>query len=292
MNSKLITCIYNGLNQTKICGRLNRDRPYMYSLKAIAECQNPIVCYTSPTELSDLSSNFTNKNISFIAKDLYSLYFHNKVDSIRDMNNDLYRNAPDWRDRCVEIMWGKFLFMLEAIDNSPDMKNIFWIDAGISHAGIIHSRFNSHYEDNLNFKHDLNKETYELTFKNDLIFTDKFVQNLINYTGNDKVLNIACKNPQHPLIDRAFGGSVIGGIFGGNVNLVKEYCKSVIEKFENFSEKNELYKEEQIMTLMLAQQEFPTKVFFFDTWYHPDWGNDRYNPSQVSFCDFFDEISK
>jgi hypothetical protein len=295
MLNKLVTCIYNGLNHTKLCGRLNRDRPYSYSLKTIVNSGTDITCYTSPEEINKFKTEFTELNINFIPKSLYELYFHEEVNNIRDLYSDLYRTSPDWRDRCMEIMWGKFIFMKETIKLNPNIENIFWIDAGISHSGIIHSRFNSNFEHNLNFIHDLNKETYPLTFKNDLIFNKNFMDNLINYTG-DNILNIVSINPQHPIahtsIHKNFKGSVIGGIFGGHVSLIDSYCDRIIELFEFFLKEKKLYKEEQLMTYILSEETFPIKIFSFNTWYHADWGDNRFNSSQISFCDFFDEIKK
>jgi len=245
VNTKLVTCIYNGLNRTKLCGRLNRDRPYQYSLGCIADSGADIVCYTSPGELESLEKYFFDKpNIAFATKDLYSLHFHQQVDKIRDDNDAVYRQTAEWRDRCVEIMWGKFLFIKEAIRNNPDLNYVFWIDAGLSHPGIIHSRFNPNYEHNIDFIWDLNKETYPTTFRNDLIFNNQFINNLIRYTGNDSILNIASTNPQHPRLTfddgrtHPFNGSVVGGLFGGNVGLVDKYCDKVIEYFQMFADKN------------------------------------------------------
>lgn len=299
MKTKLVTCVYNGLNQSKICGRLNRDRPYRYSLECIAHSRADIDCYTSPHELAESQSHFHQSglsNVNFISSDLYALPFHNQVNRIRDSNDVVYRQTAEWRDRCVEIMWGKFLFIKESIERSPDTNYVFWIDAGISHPGIIHSRFNPNYEDNIDFKWDLNKTTYHTTFQNYEIFNEQFTQRLISYTGPDHILNIASSNPQHPRLDTGknsrFRGSVIGGLFGGTSQLVTAYCDKVIEYFQHFADRGVLCKEEQIMTEILAEELFPMKTFLFNTWYHPDWGSARYSPDQISFCDFFDAIKE
>jgi hypothetical protein len=191
-------------------------------------------------------------------------------------------------------MWGKFLFIKDSIVNNQESEYVYWIDAGISHPGIIHSRFNPHYDHNIGFVRDLDKSTYPTTFKNDLIFDEQFMDSLINYTGPDKILNVAAKGPQHPRLsyDNKFIGSVIGGIFGGHRDLMEKYCNEVTAQFEEYLyNKEQLCKEEQIMTEILSEGTLPIKTFIFDTWYHPDW-EDRYNESQVSFCDFFDEIRK
>ena len=297
MKSRLVTCIYNGLNRTKIGGRLNRDRPYSYSLGAISKTGAPISCYTSPQELSELRQNFLNEysatNIDFYEWDLYSMYFHQDEQNIRIKYPEKYMIPRQWADRCVEIMWGKFLFIKDTIKKYPDLDHVYWIDAGLSHPGIIHSRFNPNYEHNIGFVRDLDKSTYHLTFRNELIFHEKFMDNLTRYTGNESILNILCNNPQHTLIpgiNYKVKGSVIGGIFGGRVDLIDKYCDSVIELFEKYIKEETLYTEEHLMTIIASDGNFPLKYFKFDTWYHPDW-EERYN-GKISFCDFFDEIEK
>ena len=296
MESHFVTCIYNGLNSTKIGGRLNRDRPYKYSLSTIAKTKEKIICYTSPQELQHMRADFPLNNFSnvkLLPWDLYDMSFHNEVDIVRQSSPEIYRESPDWRDRCVEIMWGKFLFIKDSILHNAESEYVFWIDAGISHPGIIHSRFNPHYEHNIGFVRDLDKSTYHLTFQNDIIFNESFMKSLIDYTGEDKILNIAARGPQHPRLSHStpFKGSVIGGIFGGRKDLMLQYCDLVISDFQMYLDDKKLCKEEQIMTEILNSDRMPIKLFIFDTWYHPDWGN-SYKDTQISFCDFFDEIKK
>jgi len=294
MNTKLVTCIYNGLNGSKFCGRLNRDRPYNFSLSAIAKTGVDIECFTSQPEKQELENYFQNdRNITFHVQNLQDLDFHSEVNYVRDRKDDLYRQTPDWMNRCVEIMWGKFLFIKNVIQDNPNMEYVYWIDAGISHAGIIHSRFNSSYEHNIGFVRDLDKSTYPDTFKNDVIFNEKFMPALVKYTGDDAILNVASNNPQHPRlnVEHRFNGSAIGGIFGGRVALMDQYCDMVLAEFRAQLDRGILCKEEQIMTEILAAGKFPIKTFKFDTWYHPDW-EDRYNEKQISFCNFFEEIHK
>jgi hypothetical protein len=81
-------------------------------------------------------------------------------------------------------------------------------------------------------------------------------------------------------------------IFGGNVNIVDKYCDKLIALFEHYTTRGELYKEEQLMTQVLTEDYFPTTLFTFDTWYHPDWDEGYYNPKLRQFSDFFDEIKK
>jgi hypothetical protein len=271
----------------------------MYSLETIADTREKITCYTSPSELNQYKTHFANmrkNNMEFLPWDLYSFYFHNDVNSVRDNNEELYRKSAEWRDRCIEIMWGKFLFIKDVIKNNSNLEHLFWIDAGISHPGIIHSRFNPNYEHNIDFVRDLDKKTYPDTFKNTLIFNPEFMDQLIAYTGTNEILNIAIIHPQHQRLNldnsMPFKGSVIGGLFGGNVAILNDYCDAIINMFEFFLNKGVLCKEEQIMTEILAQDVFPIKTFTFQNWYHPDWGENRYDPSQISFCDFFDEIKK
>jgi hypothetical protein len=299
MKPHLVTCIYDGLHHSKICGRLNRLRQYTLSLETIARTGVDITCYTSPKELPGVEKHFiTNmgiKNIKFIPFDLYSTYFHKDVDRIRDSNDKFYRKSPDWMNRCVEVMWSKFLFLKEVIKNNTDLDYIYWIDAGISHSGIIHSRFNPFYDHNFKFRMDVDKSKNHLPPKNYLIFNEDFVPNLIHYTGETNILNIAASGNQHfriPTTQGKYKGSVIGGIFGGNTGITDAYCDKMIELFEEYTKSEVLYKEEQIMTRILTEDLFPTKLFIFDTWYHADWDTPYHKPHLREFSDFFDEIAQ
>jgi hypothetical protein len=287
--------LYDGLFKSKFCGRSNRGGVFRNSLKTIAQIESPIVCYTSERELPGLVKEFSDMgNIEFRSKELDSYYFHQDVNNIRDSNPDHYRNSHVWMFRCVEIMWGKFLKIKDIIKDSPDLDHIYWIDAGLSHSGIIHSRFNPHYSHNVNFIMDLQPNTLDLSAKNDLIFNSDFTKNLVKFTGNDGILNIVNNNLQHQRIspDHPFKGSVVGGLFGGNVELMNDYCDAVISLFEKYTNEGSLYKEEQIMTQLLNEGEFPLTEYRFDTWYHPDWDRGYYsNYNFISFCDFFDEIN-
>lgn len=299
MKSHLVTCIYDGLHGSRIGGQLNRGKRYKQSLATIARTGVNITCYTSPQELVGLKAHFNGElqigNIELLPYDLYTTPFHKPVDAIRDSNNERYRVTMEWAHRCVEVMWSKFIFIKDVLNHHRDLEYIYWIDAGLSHSGIIHSRFNPHYDDNFNFAVDLDKSKNHLTPKNDLIFTDSFVPDLIRYTGPNDILNIVSSGNQHiriPAESGTYKGSVIGGLFGGNTTIVDKYCDKIIELFNLYTDKGELYKEEQLMTKVLTEGLFPTTLFTFDTWYHPDWDASYYNPNLRDFCDFFDEIKK
>lgn len=295
MKVKFVTCLYDGLFGTKFCGRANRGIVFKRSLKTISQIQTPIICYTSSRELPELQQLFSDcQNIELRVKELDSFYFHSDADKVRDANPDYYRTSADWQFRCVEIMWGKFLFLKEVIAEDPELEQVYWIDAGLSHAGIIHSRFNPHYTHNINFIWDLDPKTLDLSAKNDLIFNEEFTPSLVNYVGRGNILNILCSNVQHRAINDndPFVGSVIGGLFGGDADLVDNYCDAVIREFERYLGEGKLFKEEQLMTKIMREDNFPIKKYFFDTWYHGDWNRGYYKTiNQVSFCDFFDEIN-
>lgn len=293
MKSQFVTCLYDRLYGTKFCGRQNRGQHYKWSLSSIAKCQTPISCYTSSREAAPLDNYFKEQcgNITLKPWDLDTFYFHEDVEKVRASNEEFYRHSHFWMFRCVELMWGKFLFIQKEIEESPDLDYIFWIDSGLSHSGIIHSRFNPNYSHNINFRYDKDLSTLRLPFDNSLIFTPKFMQYLIAYTG-DNILNIVSSVRQHSFLPTQGldKGSVIGGIFGGKRNIMLDYCHEVISQFEDLLSSGHLVKEEQIMTRILAEDKFPTKVFRFDTWYHGDWDKSYYNRNLTSFCDFFDEI--
>lgn len=278
---KFVTAIYDNLHGTKFGGRLNRDRHYLYSLKTLLGMGTEFVCYTSDSEYDDLVKAFAEfDNIQFKKYNLDSYEFHDRIHEIKEFNKKTYAEDNVWEHRCVELMWLK----LEWIFNeSRDYDGkVFWIDAGISHNGILPRKFNIHNSENL---------TYEETFANAYAFNENFLNKLdIN---SDKFFSFYCNNRQHqyPKIlrnDEHLPGSIVAGILGGT----KEYIESVYFKFKPIIEfimnNNDLTQEEMALTLVYRDSPSLFSIVDFDTWYHDDW--DCYDRQLKSFSSFFDNL--
>lgn len=281
---KFITAIYNGLHHTEYGGRLNRDGHYLYSIRCLANMGAEIICYTSSADRASVQEYLDKhdlKNIVLREYDLAEMPYHGKIREIKEINKNLYAQDNVWAHRCVELMWLKIIWLYQESQRYPDEK-VVWIDAGISHGGIIPKKFNS--------KNDL--PGYENSFQHDKAFSGKLVAKLDKNT-DDKVFAFYCNNRQHNypdlfLNDPRLPGSICAGIFGGKAEQVRQLHTDFVEIIDYIISNNTLMQEEMMMTLIYQARPELFNTFDFDTWYHPDW--DCYNPELKSFSEFFEDL--
>lgn len=293
---KFITCNYTNLYGTKLNGRLNRDFIYMYSLRGIAECGDTIINYTCQYNMDIVNPYFASQNITNVVNVDYDLIkdspYHARVDAIKDVKPQFYHDTS-WLNRCVEIMWGKFLWLEENFKNLDDDDYLFWIDAGLSHGGILPRKFNTFNNNKAYYKPEKPDEMQlEFAHRHDIIFNKDFSRKLETYTG-DKIVLITANHNQH---GDSFGFDFIntlhqwpiGGLFGGKKKIMMPFIQRFKELADIILHNECLVKEEQIMAVILNEHPDWFKTFTFETWYHPDW--DVYNPKLSSFYQFFEEI--
>lgn len=290
MKVRFVTGAYDDLNGTKYYGRINRGGHYVFSLSCLNNMGKPITCFTNKRTALKMAPYLALEdceNIELVNYNLEDYKHHKAIQDIRNKNEERYTNAS-WEQRCVEIMWGKFEWMSKVLEEMDDEDYLFWIDAGLSHPGVVpSSKYNPYPYHSMSpaLKH-------EYAFRNERLFTPEFVDGIVEYTG-EKLLNILCNRPQHsdPMpVDytRKIVGSVIGGLFGGKKKVMQPYIASFEEAASYFLQKESLVKEEEIMTYLLNINFDSFKLFQFDTWYHIDW--DSYDKDEISFSDFFKEV--
>ncbi len=265
MRILVVTAIYSNLNGTEYGGRQSRKEHYRYSSLSLLRMTNTdFVCYTSTQELNELEHFFYNQHN--ISKDKLKLIpFDLKESKYKEIYSK-YKNIDSIKqgDRCFEIQYNKFFWTL---DECKDYDYIYWIDAGLCHCGIIPD------------KYLINTNTYQRYF-NSNYFDNLFLEKLITKTEN-KILIIGKSNvgsnywsgtiPEKYYKTYDNTKHIIGGIFGGKkVNMLK-----FIELFENIflttiSNEQTIYSEEQIMSLVYADNKELFSPFFFDVWWHED----------------------
>ncbi|QDJ96488.1 hypothetical protein Xoosp13_302 [Xanthomonas phage Xoo-sp13] len=278
--AQFVTAIYSGLEGTRLNGNTAAiyDR-YIQSLKSLADGGYSIVCYTSSRHYDDLVKYFTSTpNLKVVSEELESNYYHADIDKIKGVDPK-YTTEAAWRSRCVEIMWGKFIWLWKNVSELDDTDSIFWIDAGLFHGGLITNKFRS--EASKNF-YDFDMITQHRDLYNDLC----------NYVG-DKVLNIRSKQVNHGSDDfqKVYGYrpefGVIGGMFGGKRDQVLSYIAEAFHHMQRVVDNGVLLKEEEIMYHLHQAHPDNFTQFSFNTWYHEDW-EQMYRPGEdVSFSDFF-----
>jgi hypothetical protein len=191
--------------------------------------------------------------------DLNKNYFKELIDEYKNIE---YTKK---NDRCLEIQYMKFIWFSYE-DSSYDY--YFWIDAGLSHCGLIPDKHRTFMDTN----------NYRKYYESNL-FNNDFLNNLISETGekftiigkeNNRNYWSGTVNPIHfTNYDRSY--HVIGGLFGGKKELwveIVKFFKDYLVKVTNHDKK--LYHEEDIMTLMFRNHEELFNVLKFDTWWHED----------------------
>jgi hypothetical protein len=278
MKVKFITAIYTKLYGTDLGGRPSRGGHYKYSLLSLLKMDSAdFLCYTSDDEIEDLEDFFyTQNNVSkdklkFKIFDLYKSKFSDLINK--------YKNVEDTikSDRCIEIQYSKFHWWW---DEDKTYDYYFWIDAGLSHVGLIPEKYLT-----------LKDNSFQRYFESNL-FNNVFLENLITETNN-KFLIIGKENDRNywsgtvdPKWYTNYNRSVhiIGGLFGGHkdnwdniVNLFEKYTYDII------NEDKILYHEEVIMSLMYFNHIDLFERKHFDIWYYP--GNTPQGVNDEIFID-------
>lgn len=265
MSIKFITSIYSDLYGTDFGGRPNRNGHYRWSLLSLLKMADAdFVCYTSKREIEDLKTffykehNVDQNKLEIKEYDLENHYFKNLFTKFKNFEE------TKTSDRCIEIQYMKFIWFL-----SEDMKYdyYFWIDAGLSHCGLIPNKY-------LSMTGPHNRGYYESS-----LFNNNFLKNLIKNTlnkftvigkENDRNYWSGTVNPIHFIkYDRSI--HIIGGLFGGKKELWDNIVKLFIKYVDQVTQQDgRLYHEEDIMTLMFRNHKELFFNYYFETWWHED----------------------
>jgi len=266
MSVKFVTAIYSNLNGTKFGGRPARGGHYRWSLLSLLKMTDAhFTCYCATDEIEDLEDFFFEKNnvdknqLNLKSFNLENHYFKDLFNIYKDYERAIHS------DRCIELQYMKFLWVLSEM--SSNYEYYFWIDAGLSHCGLIPNKY-------LSLTGPHNQGYYESK-----LFNNLFLTNLLKKTG-DKFLVLAKENsrnywsgtvnPKH-FLKYDNSRHVIGGLFGGKkelfemiINIFKSYVVD-ITKSDNF-----LYHEEDYLTLIYRNFNEFCIALEFDIWWHED----------------------
>lgn len=263
---KFITCIYSELSGTEFGGRSSRGGHYRWSLLSLLKMTDAdFICYTSESEFDSLNNfyfeqnNISKNQLSIKIFDLRSSSFFDKLISIKQKNIDQYKS---W-DRCLEIQYNKF-FWFDEEDKSYDY--YFWIDAGLSHCGLLPNKWLNH------------RENYESQWYLTDVFDNNFLKNLLNFT-EDKFFIIAKDNvnnywsgtldPKY-YIEYNKDYHVIGGLFGGKKEIFNEVTNCFKKYLNLLLDDEQTPMEENILSLMNVNDEHFFVRKYFDVWWCAD----------------------
>jgi hypothetical protein len=282
MKTKFITAIYSDLYGTEFGGRQSRRGHYRYSLLSLLKMSDAdFICYTSDREINDLKQFFyveEQVDPQKIKIEVFDLSNTEKTEIIRKYKDF---ESVKTSDRCVDIQYAKFEWLKMNIDENYEY--VYWIDAGLSHCGLIPDK----YLVSEGFR-DIFRKYFEST-----IFNNKLLNNLLNFT-DDKIFLIGKENdrnywsgtvnPVH-FVNYNRSYHIIGGLFGGKKEKVKDFIDLFDENLIMVTEHDKrLYHEEDIITLIWRNNENLFNVKYFDTWWHE---NER-----VPGLDILDHVSK
>jgi hypothetical protein len=203
------------------------------------------VCYTSKEEIEDLKLFFYEQNN--ISEDRLKLKIYDIANFSLTEKINKVKNIEETKasDRCVEIQYSKFIWLLEELD-VDNYDNVFWFDAGLSHSGL----FPPKYLNNIGYW----EQHYDCS-----LFNEKFLNNLINF-ADDKIVVCAKENlnnywsgtvPNQYYNEHCMDRHIIGGFFGGKKENARNYCNLFLSMTNTMLDNEpRLYFEENIMTLL------------------------------------------
>ena len=285
MNNKktlFVTCFYNGLDNTKLGGRIGRLWHYFHAIKSIINMGCDVVVYTSESDRPHLESAISQsshpENVKIVIYDLYSHPYHEYFQKC--MNGQK-------TDRCNEIMHGKPMWMSNHLSDGYDY--IYWIDCGLSHGGLFPQRYRT-------------GTGFESHFTCTL-FTPKMVESLNNYEDKfvilygDQTYHLFEAVPHHHFFKdhpRDENCHIIGGLFGGNTGLVEKFCDDYSNLMIEMKENNLFEREEHLMTVLYFRNKQMFQPLKFTTWHHEevDLGICCNHPNDICFYRIFEDLNK
>lgn len=252
MKTKIVTAYWMDSQGHPFQGA-NPDRKIRYQGSLISHCIGsglPVVCYTHSknyNELNEIKIKYNLNNLELKIMELYDMKYHKEINNIRNnnFNTDLDGRGP-------EIMWGKFDVMEKELD---DFDKVYWVDVGLQHPGIFPWMYSKVYDTP---NKDLGIPTNwwaHLDVFNFSKLIDSEIYTKLNKICENKIMFVCSYGPQigypflqHGILDKTFESPYpVGGMFGGDVQILKKYINLFWEFTEKILEKNILCTEEVIM---------------------------------------------
>ena len=279
----LVTCIYNGLSNTRYGGRLNRDQFYRESLATIARSSGlPILCFMPAAEIPVHDSFFEGRphHITWVPQELADIPHSSEIQRIKTSHPEDYSTYA-WQERCVEVMWGKFHMLQQALEHFPHAEYLFWIDAGLANVSIISTKYTNAEALQAGDMHRVDSA----------FVPDLFVR--MREMADERLLTIKASIAHNRGIPEKYNErpyenahALIAGLFGGKKSAIKAVCQLFEDKCKKILADDVLYFEESIMTGVLADHPELFETYTFDSWYHEGWKS--HDPNLVNFSQFFD----
>lgn len=264
MKTLFVTAIYNDLWGTEMGGRPSRNQWYNESLISLSKMQADFLLFVSPIEFEKISNDLKGRlqpgsTLTVRPYDLTSHKYNNKIFEILQGRNQI------WPERCFQIMYSKFLWLSKAISEFDDhYTNYYWIDAGLSNGSIFDIKYT-----------DQTKDTFLQSFHVNT-FNTKLLYNINQESDSGKIFCITKRTLEQAVPDEKYYSDigltergklhVVGGWIGGRSKAVDWLCESFNTCLDQAMSNGDLYSEEQILSVLLANFKDKFTYYCFDHW--------------------------
>jgi hypothetical protein len=252
MKSKIVTAYWMDVEGFPFQGVLP-IRKIRYQGSLISHCIGsglPVICYTHSKnydELNDIKVRYNLTNLELKILELSDVKYHNEIERIRNDNFD-----TDLDGRGPEIMWGKFDVLERELDG---FDRVYWVDVGLQHPGIFPWMYSKVYNENSETLGVPTNWWAHLDVFNFSKLIDGEVYDKLNKICENKIVFVCSYGPQisypflnYGILNKSFESPYpVGGMVGGDVQVLKKYINLFWEFTEKILEKNILCTEEVIM---------------------------------------------
>jgi hypothetical protein len=274
----LVTAIYNYSPYSKMGGRGYDMAFYAAPFLNVIKLGLPIIVYTHENQINEIDSFFKKMNAVNYKLIIYDLEATDITQPVLDMkkSSGIIDDTGLHPSRsCMEnqrnhvLCLKKPFFLKDAIEHKFfNGKHYYWIDAGLFHHGLFPEEFGGKEK-----FIKINDEYYWPNFKNSF-FKPGLIETLLNKTNKNfifmNILGLYGKPYwwEEMYSDIQFQGHVVGGIFGGDPEILLDMYEKFIDIMNQLLEKKYLILEEEILSLLYAKYYSDLGSYEFTTWQH------------------------
>jgi len=277
MKNTIVTAIYLSSPYSRMGGRGYSFEFYEAPFRNLLNLGCNIVVYTDETEhdkIKDFFDRYEFTDYKLIKYDLNNFILSDKIyelkvnDNIIDENGLISGLSYFSNDRNHHLCLQKPYFLQHTINNNIfESENYYWVDAGLFHHGLFPETYGGIEKftrvNDKNYWPQLNDsvcnptlfETLETKNSTGLIF-----MGIDNYYGASSWFN---KYTNEFKLTH-----IIGGLFGGNKDLVLDLCSDFNSIINQILNDNHLTLEEEVLSLLFSRSYHYYDYLSFSTWYH------------------------
>lgn len=277
MKNTIVTAIYLSSPYGRMGGRGYSFEFYEAPFRNLLNLGCNIVVYTDNTEhdkIKDFFDRFNFTDYVLIKYDLNDFKLSDKIydlkvrDNIIDDNGLIPGTSYFSNDRNHHLCLQKPYFLQHTINNNIfESENYYWVDAGLFHHGLF-------------------PETYggieKFTRINESNYWPQLTDNICDPTLFKRLENKNSTGLIFMGIDNYYAASswfnnytdefkhthIIGGLFGGNKDLVLELCVDFNNIIWNILHDGHLTLEEEVLSMLFSMKYNHYNYLPFSTWYH------------------------